>query len=43
MQDVGRVNVLQAAENLVDERLEMGIGQRLAGSDDGSQVALHQL
>lgn len=42
MQDVGGVNVLEAAENLVDERLEVGIGQWLARANDGCQVALHE-
>ena len=37
------MDVLEAAQNLVDERLEMGIGQRLAGTDDGCQVAFHEL
>lgn len=32
MEDVGRVDVLEAAKNLVDERLEVGIGQGLSGS-----------
>ncbi len=43
MKDVGRVNVLQAAQNLVDEGLEMGVSQRLPRSDDGRKIALHEL
>lgn len=42
MQDVGGVNVLQAAENLVDEGLEVGIRQWLARANDGRQVTLHE-
>jgi hypothetical protein len=36
------VNVLETAEDLVDERLEMGVGEWLPGSDDGSEVAFHE-
>jgi hypothetical protein len=43
MQNVGAVNVLQATENLVDEGLEVSVGQRLARTDDGSKIALHEL
>jgi hypothetical protein len=43
MEDVRRVDVLQTAQNLVYERLEMGVGQGLAGADDGRQITLHQL
>lgn len=43
VEDVGRVNIFKTAENLVNEGLEMGIGKRLAGTDNGSQIALHQL
>ena len=43
VEDVGRVDVLQTAENLVDERLEMCVGEGLAGSNNGCQVTLHQL
>lgn len=43
MQDVGRVNVLQTAEDLVYERLEVGVGQGLARSDDSRKIALHEL
>lgn len=43
MQDVGRVNVLETAQDLVDEGLEVGICQWLAAADDGSQIAFHQL
>jgi hypothetical protein len=37
------VDVLQTAQDLVDEGLEVGVGQRLAGPDDGCQVAFHEL
>lgn len=43
VQDVGRVDVLETTEDLVDEGLEVGIGQRLAGADDRSQITFHQL
>lgn len=43
VQNVRRVNILETTENLIDEGLEVGISQRLAGADDGSQVAFHQL
>ena len=33
MQHVGRVDVFQAAERLVDEGLEVRVRERLAGSD----------
>ena len=43
MQHIGRVDVLQAAQDLVDEGLEVGVGEGLAGADDGGQIALHEL
>lgn len=43
MQDIGAVDVLKATENLVDKGLEVGVGQRLARTDDGSKIALHEL
>ena len=43
MQHVRRVDVLEAAQDLVDEGLEMGVGERLARPDDGGQVAFHEL
>jgi hypothetical protein len=43
MQDVGAVDVLQATENLVDEGLEVGVGQRLARTNDSGKIALHEL
>lgn len=42
VQDVGRVDVLETAENLVDEGLEVSVGQGLAAADNGSQITLHQ-
>lgn len=42
MEDIRRVDVLQTAEDLVDEGLEVGVGQGLSGTDDGGQIALHQ-
>ena len=43
VQDVGRVDVLETAEDLVDEGLEVGVGQGLATADNGSQITFHQL
>jgi len=37
------MNVLEAAQDLIDEGLEMSVGQRLAGPYDGCQIALHEL
>jgi hypothetical protein len=42
MEDVGRVDVFQSAEDLVDEGLEMCVGEGLAGSNDGSKIAFHE-
>ena len=36
------MNVLQTAEDLVDEGLEVCVCERLSGSDDGRKVTLHQ-
>jgi hypothetical protein len=33
VEDVRGMDVLQAAQGLVDERLEVGIGERLTGAD----------
>jgi len=43
MQHVRRVDVLQTAEDLVYEGLEVCVGEGLTGTDDGCQIALHQL
>ena len=43
MQHVRRMDILQTAQNLIDEGLEMGVGKWLARADDGCQVALHEL
>ena len=43
VQDVGRVDILETAQDLVDEGLEVGVGEGLAGSDNGSQIAFHEL
>lgn len=43
VKDIGGVDVLETAEDLVDERLEVCVGQRLARSDDGGKIALHEL
>ena len=43
VEDVGRVDVLEAAQDLVDEGLEVCVGEGLAGADDGGKIALHEL
>lgn len=43
VQHVGRMDVLETAQDLVDEGLEVGVGQGLAGANDGRQVAFHKL
>jgi hypothetical protein len=43
MEDVGGVDILETAEDLVDEGLEVSIGQWLPRSDDGRKIAFHQL
>ena len=40
---VGGVDVFEAAEDLVDEGLVVGVCEGLAGPDDGGEIALHQL
>lgn len=35
VEDIGAVDVFEATEDLVDEGLEVGVGQRLAGANDG--------
>ena len=36
------MDVLEAAEDLIDEGLEVGIGKWLARADDGSKITLHE-
>ena len=36
------MDIAQPAEGLVDERLEVCVGERLARTDDGVQVGLHE-
>ena len=43
VQHIGRVDVLQAAQDLVDEGLEMSVGKGLTGTNDGGKIAFHQL
>ena len=42
MQHVRRVDVLEAAQDLVDEGLEVGVGEGLARPNNGGQIALHE-
>ena len=41
MDDVGGMHVLQCAEDLVDEVLNVVVGERLAGVDDAMEIRLH--
>lgn len=43
VEDIGGVDVLEAAEDLVNEGLEVGVGKRLARTDNGGQITFHQL
>ena len=43
VEHVCRVNVLQTAQDLVYEGLEVCIGKRLSRPDDGRQIAFHEL
>lgn len=43
MKNVGRVNILEAAKDLVNERLKVRVSQGLTRSDDSRQVTLHEL
>jgi hypothetical protein len=38
VKDVGGVDVLEAAQGLIEEGLEVGIGKRLTGADLRTQV-----
>jgi hypothetical protein len=42
MKDISRMDVLQAAKDLIDERLEMGICKWLTGTNDGGKIAFHE-
>jgi hypothetical protein len=42
MQDVGRVNVLETAADLVDKVLVVRICERLATADDLVQIGFHE-
>lgn len=43
VQDIGGVDIFETAENLVNKGLEVGVGQGLAGTNNGGKVAFHQL
>jgi hypothetical protein len=43
MEDICRVNVFEATENLIDERLIMRISQRLTRADDGVEICFEKL
>lgn len=42
VEHVGAVDIFETAKDLVNERLEVGIGQGLSGADDGGKIALHE-
>ena len=42
MEDIGGVNVLEAAEDLIDERLVVGVCEGLTGADDGVEVCFEE-
>lgn len=43
VKNVGRVHVLEPTKDLINEGLEVSVGQGLTRPDDSRQVALHQL
>jgi hypothetical protein len=43
MKDVGAVNVLETTEDLIDERLKVSVSKRLTRTNDGREIAFHQL
>lgn len=43
MKNISRVDIFEAAQDLVDKRLEVGISERLTGPDDGREIAFHEL
>lgn len=42
VQDIRGVNILQTAQDLINEGLEVRIGQGLARTDDSGQITFHQ-
>jgi hypothetical protein len=42
VEDGGGVDVFETAEGLVEEGLEVGVGEGLAGADDGVEVGFHE-
>ena len=42
VENVGGVDVFQTAEDLVDEGLEVCVGEGLTGSDDCCEIAFHE-
>ena len=43
MEDIGRVDVFETTQDLINEGLEVSVGKRLTRPDDSSQVAFHEL
>ncbi len=43
MKHIGRVNIFQTAQDLINERLKVRVREVLARANDSCQIALHQL
>ena len=43
MQDAGRVDVFKPFEDLIDEELEMRVGEFLWGTDNLVKICVHEL
>ena len=43
MEDVGRMNVFKTAERLIDEGLEVSIGEGLLRANDRMKISFHKL
>jgi hypothetical protein len=42
VKNIGRVYVFQSAQDLIDEGLEMCVGEGLSRSNDSSEIAFHE-
>lgn len=41
VKDIGRVNIFQSTQNLVDKGLEVGVGEGLPGTDNSREITFH--
>lgn len=41
VKDIGRVDIFQSAQNLVDKGLEVGVGEGLPRPDNGREITFH--